>query len=698
MQDTLKLLSVESALRRGEILLTFALITVLIILILPMPEWLLDFSLALSITFSVMILITTLFIERPLDFTSFPMVLLVATIFRLALNVASTRLILSQGHAGPTAAGKVIYAFGTFIMQGNFVIGLIVFAILVIINFVVITKGSGRIAEVSARFSLDALPGRQMAIDADLNAGVITDIQAKALREELQIESGFYGAMDGAAKFVRGDAVAGLMITFINIIGGILIGVLQQGISLSQAAASYTFLTVGDGLVSQIPGLIISVAAGLIISKGSTRGSADKALFGQLSAYPTALAVCGVLLLAFGTIPGIPFIPFFIVAAGMTFVAYIMFKRDLNKGEDDANVDTEAKKKEEADKKLEATPIEKALGIDIIRIEFGYNLLSMLDKESGKQITNHIKSLRDQFALDLGFILPSVRMQDNLQLPHDTYVIRIKEVEAARGTLRANLMMAMNPEGGEIRVVGEETKEPVFNLPAKWISKDLVDDAEGAGCTVVDPSTVLTTHLTEVVKTNIGELLSYADLQNFINTLSEEHKKLVSDIVPSQLSKGAILRVLQNLLSEQVSIRDLPTILEAIAESGYGSKSITAITEYVRARLARQISAAYMDESNILNIIPLSPYWEQEFANSIQGDISSVRELTMAPSKLQEFTASVEGILNDSIVLGKSPVILTSPSIRPFIRAITERLTSSVPVLSQAEIHPKASIRTLTQI
>lgn len=698
MDEFIASLSPGKLVRRSDILFTFALIAVLVILILPMPTWLLDISLSISISLSVIILVNTLFIERPLDFNSFPMVLLIATIFRLALNVASTRIILSNGHQGLGAAGHIIQAFGKFIMGGNFVIGLIVFAILMIINFMVITKGSGRIAEVSARFSLDAMPGKQMAIDADLAAGAINDEEAKIRRKEVEDESNFYGAMDGAAKFVRGDAVAGLLIIFINIIGGILIGVLQQKLSVAQAAATYTFLTVGDGLVSQIPGLIVSVAAGMIISKGNTKGSADKALVKQLSAYPVGLLLCSILLFGFSFIPGIPFLPFFFVSAVIAVFSWVAYN---NKKHALDEIAEKRKKQEQLDATLDRTNIpttqEKISHMDMLRIEISYNLLSLLNDSNGLRITDQIKNIRDQLGLDLGFVMPSVRVVDNYSLPENTYVIKIKEIEVCKGTVYPDKYLVMSPDNLYISIPGDDTREPAFGLPAKWIQGTYKYQAEQQGLTVVEPATVITTHLIEIVKDNIADLLTFSDVQALVENLSEGHRKLVNDMVPTQLSMGTIQRILQNLLSERISIRDLPTILEAISESGLGAKAITPLTEYVRSRLARQISSAFATEGT-LNILTLSPDWEQDFASSLVGDSSSVRELAMPPSQIRQFISQANKLYERPEVSSYAPVLVTSPNIRPFVQALLDRLGPKIPVLSQNEVHPRMHVETVGEI
>ena len=683
----------REVLRRGEIALALGVISILVVLILPMPAWLLDVCLALSITFSVLILMTVLFIERPLDFSSFPTVLLIATMLRLALNLASTRLILANGHEGPDAAGRVIEAFGQFVMSGNFVIGLIVFAILVLVNFVVITKGSGRIAEVSARFSLDAMPGKQMAIDADLSAGLIDEAEARARRKMLEDESAFFGAMDGAAKFVRGDAVAGLVITFINIIGGIIIGVAQQELSLAEASHTYTVLTVGDGLVSQIPALIVSTGAGILVSKAGATGSADKALFGQLGGYPSALGLSSFLMVALSLLPGIPMVPF-LALAGLTGAAAWMLTRRRAQAESAAAT---AEAEQAAKAPVLEEPISTALQIDNIRLELGYGLLPLINSERGQRLTDQIKSLRRQLAMELGFVLPSVRIQDNLQLPANTYVVRIKEIEAGRGELRPNMILVMDPRGEKIGLPGEETVEPTFGLPAMWVDPGAREEALFRGYTVVDPATVITTHLTEVVKDNMAELLSHAETQKLLDELPKDHQKLVADTIPSLISVGGVQRVLQNLLSERVSIRDLPSILEGISEACGYTRNISAITEHVRARLARQISDAATDANGVVPLITLSPEWEQAFADAIQGE-GDDRQLAMPPSQLQQFITAVRQTFERHAMMGETPVLLTSPAIRPFVRSIIERFRPVTVVMSQNEIHARARIKTLGQI
>ena len=682
----------SSVLRRGEIALALAVVAILVVLILPMPTWLLDVSLALSITFSVLILMVALFIQRPLEFSSFPTVLLISTMLRLSLNLASTRLILSHGHEGTAAAGHVIQAFGGFVMGGNFVIGVIVFTILVVVNFVVITKGSGRIAEVAARFSLDSMPGKQMAIDADLSAGLVDEKTARKRRTDLEDESNFYGAMDGASKFVRGDAVAGLIITVINIVAGIFIGIAQKGISFAEATQSYTLLTVGDGLVSQIPALIVSTAAGMLVTKAGVSGSADKALFGQLSAYPAALGVASLLMLALAVLPGIPMLPFLALSALTGGAAWKLTERG-----DRAAAEVAASEQAAASAPVKEEPIHTALQIDQLRLELGYGLLGLINSDHGTRLTDQIRALRRQLAAEVGFVMPSVRIQDNLQLPANTYIVRVKEIEAGRGDLRPNMLLVMDPRGGAITIPGEATVEPTFGLPAQWVPESNREEATFRGYTVVEPQTVITTHLTEVIKDNMSELLSYAETQKLVDELDKSHQKLIADMVPSQISMGGIQRVLQNLLAERISIRDLPTILEGISEACGFSRNVSVITEHVRARLARQISEANTNETGFIPLVNLSPQWEQSFAEAITGQ-GEERHLSMPPSKLQDFIGVVRLTFERHAMNGETPVLLTSPSIRPYVRSIIERFRPITVVMSQNEVHPKARIKTVGTI
>lgn len=678
--------------QHGDIILAIGVMAILSVLILPMPTWLLDIALAISITSSVLVMMTCLFITKPLEFSSFPTVLLITTMLRLSLNLASTRLILAHGHEGTDAAGHVIEAFGQFIMSGNLVIGIIVFAILVIVNFVVITKGSGRIAEVSARFTLDAMPGKQMAIDADLSAGLIDEASARSRRKELEDESSFFGSMDGASKFVRGDAIAGILVTFINLIGGILIGVIQNGMTFSAALNTYSILSVGDGLVAQIPALIISVAAGIMVSKGGVTGSTDKALSRQLSSVK-GLGMSAVLSACFALIPGMPFLPFVILAlvtGGLAYAAYQNERKALI-----ASFVPPPEPPPPPNPLDE--PVMNALAIDDLRLELGFSLLPLINDARGYRLTDQIKALRRQIAIDMGFIMPSVRILDNMQLPGTTYVIRVKEVEAARGEVKPNALLVMDPRGERIALAGVETVEPTFGLPAMWVEESMRDEAMFRGYTVVDPGTVITTHLTEVVKDNMSDLLSFAETQKLIEELKKTNEKLVGEVIPNRINVNGVQRVLQNLLAERVSIRDFATILEAIAEASGYTQSITQITEHVRSRLARQISNANVSPDGYIPLVTLSPQWEQNFAEALIGQ-GEERQLSMQPSRLQDFIAQVRQTFERMAAEGHMPVLLTSPTIRPYVRSIIERFRPATVVMSQQEIHPKAKLRTVAQI
>jgi flagellar biosynthesis protein FlhA len=685
----------------ADIAFALAITVILLILLFPISTHILDFMLALSITSSILILMTCLFISKPLELSSFPTILLVTAIMRLSLNIASTRLILANGHTGLSAAGEVIRAFGSFVMQGNLVIGVIVFAILTIINFVVITKGSGRIAEVAARFSLDAMPGKQMAIDADLSAGLIDEDTAKKRRKDLEDESTFFGSMDGANKFVRGDAIAGLLITFINFIGGVVIGVVQRDMNFSDALHTYTILTIGDGLVSQIPALVISLAAGLLVSRSGVVGSAEKAIFGQLSHYPQALIVSSLLMALMALMPGIPAIPFFTLSAITGGIAWNI-KRGIQKtgGKPKERSERGETTKAEGEKAQDAggeESISASLKIESVRLELGYSLLSLINYSKGHRLTEQIKAMRKQMAKDLGFIMPAVRIQDNMQLPTNTYVIYVKDIECGRAVIRHDKLMIMDPKGGEIAIEGEDTKEPAFGIAARWIEEDKREEALFYGYTVVDPPTVITTHLTEIVKENITELLSYTETQKLLDEIGDDHRKLVTDTVPNAITVANLQKILQSLLSENVSIRDLPSILEAITEIGKSTTSLITIIEHVRVKLARQISFSCANAENIIPMVVLSTDWEQAFVENLVGS-GEDKHLSMSPSRIQEFINECNKIFDELAFQGEAPILLVSPMVRPYVRSIMERFRPLTPVLSQNEIHAKAKIKTICQL
>ena len=692
---------INRTLASTDIGLALGVMGIIVILIVPLPPLLLDILLAISIVFSVMILMTALFIQKPLEFSSFPTVLLIAAMLRLALNLATTRLILADGHNGTDAAGHVIEAFGHFVTRGNFVIGIVVFAILLIVNFIVITKGSGRIAEVAARFNLDAMPGKQMAIDADLSAGLIDEATAKTRRAELEGESAFFGNMDGASKFVRGDAIAGLLITFINIIAGMIIGMLQEGLSFQEAGANYTLLTIGDGLVSQIPALIVSTAAGILVSKAGVTGSADKALVAQFTEYPKALGMSAAVIAALALLPGMPIVPFFALAGGVGWLAFKSSKKKATTTQQSV-MDTVKQAQAmpgAAGAPMEEAPISDSLRIDELKLELGYGLLSLVkeDETGTDRLTEQIKALRRQLATELGFIMPPVRILDNMQLEPNDYKVKIKEVEAGHGQIFANQLMIMDPMGKDIQLPGVHTIEPTFGLPATWIDPAMRDEAELRGYSIIDPSTVISTHLTEVLKANVSDLLSYANVQSLLSGLSKDQQKLVEDIVPSQISVSGIQRVLQTLLAERISIRDLPTILEGIAEVAGPGRTAQMIAEHVRSRLARQLCSANLGPDGNLPLLTLSPQWERDFAEAMVGD-GAERHLAMAPSRLQQFIISVQQGFENAAQIGELPVLITSPSIRPHVRAIIERFRPQTVVMSQNEVHPRVRLKTIGSV
>jgi flagellar biosynthesis protein FlhA len=667
--------------------LATGVVAVLSVLVIPLPPFVLDGGLALSVTLAVLVLMVAVFLKRPLDFSSFPTLLLLTTLLRLSLNVATTRLILSHGNEGPAAAGHVVAAFGGFLMGGDVVIGLILFSILLVVNFMVITKGSGRIAEVAARFSLDAMPGKQMAIDAELSAGTIDEKVARHRRRELEEESGFYGAMDGAAKFVRGDAIAGLIITCINIAGGLAIGLIRHGMPFADAAGTYTTLTVGDGLVTQIPALLVSTAAGIVVTKGGTDGTADTALMRQLGGSPKPLAMAAAAAAVLSLMPGLPMLPFLAIAGLAGGGAWIRMR---NPQLDQTALPPPKPPPTEP-------PISDALRMDMIRLELGYGLLALAGGDQAR-LTEQIKSLRRSIASEMGFVLPPVRIQDNMQLAADSYSIRVKEIEAGRGDLRPTMLLAMDPAGGVPDLPGERTTEPAFGLPALWIETSLREDATVRGCTVVDPPSVLTTHLTEVVKQTMAELLSFAETQKLLDDLPREQQKLVSELIPSQISVGGVQRVLQALLAERVSIRDLPTILEGVQEAAAAqNRAIVAIATHVRTRLARQISDSHTGPAGYIPLVTLSPEWEGAFIEALVGPPED-RQLAMAPSRLTDFMQRFRAAFDAAVHSGEAPVLLTGTNIRFHVRAIVERIRPATPVLGQSEIFPRARIRTVGSI
>ncbi|PWC42585.1 flagellar biosynthesis protein FlhA [Azospirillum sp. TSO22-1] len=675
-----------------DVMFAIGIVLVLAVLFLPIPTWLLDLGLALSLSVSVLILMVALWIAKPLDFSSFPTVLLVVTMLRLALNIASTRLVLSQGHTGTGAAGHVIEGFSRFVMGGNFVIGVVIFCILVVINFVVITKGATRIAEVGARFTLDAIPGKQMAIDADLSAGLIDDTAARARRKELEDESTFYGAMDGASKFVRGDAVAGLIITAINVLGGMAIGVAQQGMPFDAAAATYTMLTVGDGLATQVPALIVSLAAGLLVTKGGNTGSVDKAVIDQLGGYPKALMVAGGLLGALALAPGLPMGPFALLGAGFGTAGWYLPRQRARQ----AALAKLAEGKKAPAAAAEET-VEEMLRVDDVKVEVGNHLVPLILNKDGP-LTGKVKTLRKRFAKEFGFILPSVRIKDSSFLPPKGYVISIMGVEVANGEVRPKHLMAIDPSGGEAPdIQGETTREPTFGLQAKWIDPARHEEAVAKGYTVVDPDSVITTHLTEVIKDHLPNLLTFAAVQKLIDGLPREYQKLINDMVPSQITLVVVQRVLQALLAERVSIRNLPAIVEAVAEAVNWTRNITMIAEHVRIRLGQQICKQLTGSDGFIPVIALTPTWEQALLENIVTE-GEDRRFAMPPSQVQELLTAIRTRIQKHASPSVWPALLVAAEVRPFVRSLLERVSPMTPIISHAELHRKAALKTVDQV
>jgi flagellar biosynthesis protein FlhA len=682
----------RDALGHQDVLFAVGIIALVAVLVLPMPTWVVDIGLSTSITLSVLILMVALWIDKPLDFSSFPTVLLVVTLLRLALDLATTRLILANGHHGLNSAGSVINGFASFIVGGDFVIGVVVFAILIVINFMVITKGAGRIAEVAARFSLDAMPGKQMAIDADLSAGMITDEVARRRRKELEDESSFFGAMDGASKFVRGDAVASIIITIVNIAGGIIIGTLRHGLGINQAATFYTTLTIGEGIVSQVPALIVSLGAGLLVSKGSGRGSTDRAFISQLGSEAKPLFLAAGMAGLFALLPGLPFLPFGMLSA--TCVGGAVLVRNASRRR---LKDAEAKARSEGNAGgAREEPISDLMRVDDLRIELGMGLLSLTSGVDGG-LTEKIRKLRRSIALDFGFLLPAVRIKDNLELASGDYSLQVLGVEVARKTMELGQFLAFSPNGQSLLIDGRDTVEPSFRIPARWIAASQQQKAVQQGLTVVDVETVLTTHLSETVKAHMSQLMSYSATQKLLDGLGPENQKLVQDLVPGLVPMTTVQKVLANLLSERISIRHLSLVLEAMHEAAGFTRNVRLMTEHVRSRLALQISRSLQGEDGFIAVIPLSPQWERELNEAIVVD-GDQRTFVLAPSRTQEFVQAVRTKLASASARGSWPAILTSVEVRPFVRTMVERVNPTIAVISHAEVHQRSKLRTVDQL
>lgn len=671
-----------------DVVLAVGLMIILVVFIVPIPPLLLDLLLAFSLAFSVIILLVTVYTKRPLDFSTFPSVLLVSTLYRLALNVASTRNILVHGAAdGTAAAGHVIKAFGEFVVEGNFVVGIIIFIILVIINFMVITKGAGRVAEVAARFTLDAMPGKQMAIDADLNAGLIDEKEARRRRKEVAEEADFYGSMDGASKFVRGDAIAGILITAINVLGGIIIGVAQAGMDAGTAAETFTLLTVGDGLVTQVPALIISTAAGILVTRNANDDALGEQVQKQFKVHPKAIYVSAAVLVFFGLIPGLPKLPFFAMGGMLGYLAHRMEQSNTK-------AEIEEKQKSVEVKKTSPQNLEELLNMELVELEVGYGLVHLVDTEQNGDLLERITHMRKLFALDWGVIIPSVKIKDNLELKPGGYSVKIKGIQVAKGELMSDYFLAMDPGTVIEKIDGVETTEPVFGLKAVWISEDQKEDAGYNGYTVVDCSTIVATHLTEILKSNLHELFGRQELVRVLDNFKEINPKLVGDLVPDILNLGIILKVMKNLLREGVSVRDLRTILETLAEYGSTIKDADSLTEMVRQSLFRTITEKIKSDQGDIPLFTLDRNIEEQIAqNIIQTDQG--QQLSLDPKVTQIILASLNEKIEEATSLGEKMVVLCSPVIRNHFKRLTEKFIPNLVVVSHNELSPEANIRSL---
>ncbi|MBW2012816.1 MAG: flagellar biosynthesis protein FlhA [Deltaproteobacteria bacterium] len=663
----------------SEIITVIGVVGVLVVMIIPLPSIILDFLLALNITLAITILLMAMYTITPLDFFIFPPLLLVTTLFRLSLNVASTRLILLHGNEGALAAGKVIKSFGSFVVGGNYVVGLIVFIILVIVNFVVITKGATRIAEVAARFTLDGMPGKQMGVDADLNAGLIDEDEAKMRRAMITREAEFHGSMDGAAKFVRGDAIAGIIITVINIIGGFVIGVLQQKMSVIDAAQNYTLLTVGDGLVSQIPALTISTAAGLVVSRAASEGTMGKDFAKQFLNYPKAIYLSALTVFFFGLIPGLPHIPFILLSILIGGSVFLVGGRK----EQIKIREIEEKKKETVEEGPE--PVEHLLIVDPLELEVGYGLIPLVDREQGGKFLDRVRSIRRQFALEMGMVIPPIHIRDNLQLKSSEYQLLLKGVKIAGAELMLNHYLAMDPGDVSRKIDGVETMEPAFNIPAVWIPEDRKEEAKLAGYTVVDDATIMATHLTELLRKHASELLGRQEVQNLLDNLSRSYPKAVEELVPNLLSLGIVQKVMQNLIRERISIRDLLTIVETLADYAVLTKDPDLLTEYVRNKLSRSIISPYIGEDGFLKLITMDQNVEDLLIQGIQNaDHGSY--LSIDPKIADSIIASIKKEAEKAMSKNVQPILLTSPVIRRHLKKMVEYFVPSLMVLSQSEL------------
>ncbi|MHB8231584.1 MAG: flagellar biosynthesis protein FlhA [bacterium] len=676
-------------LKNSDVMLALLFVMVIGLMVIPITTWMLDIFLTLSISFGIIILLVSIYVSRPLEFSIFPTILLVATLFRLSLEIAATRLILLYGYKGPDAAGIVIQSFGQFVVGGNFAVGIVIFIIFIVINFLVITKGATRVAEVSARFTLDALPGKQMSIDAELNSGFITEADARKKRLDLTKEVDFYGSMDGASKFVRGDVVATIIIIIVNIIGGLLIGIFQHHLSLLQAASDYTLLTVGSGLVAQIPALVVSTAAGIIMTRATRESDLSKDFSYQFLSNPRALYTAGGILFFFGIILGLPHWPFILFAVLALLLAYLI-SREAGKKKIELGKKAIAEKKEIPESQI----IENAMQIDILELEVGYNLISYVDASRSGELLDRIKGVRKQLASDIGIIVPPIHIKDNLNLKPNEYVFLIKGIEVARYEIMANKLLAMNPGNATENIPGIVTKEPAFNLPALWIDESLKQKAQMAGWTVVEIPAVIATHIVEIIKNNAAELLTRQDVQKLLDILSSKYPKIVDDLIPGVLSLSAVQNVLENLLYEGVPVKDMLTIVEALHNYGPNVKDPAVLTEYVRSALKRTITKTLIGQDNTVRPLTLGKNFESVIFNEYNKTKEQGTGYSgLDPSYYNKIIAAVKDGVKKSVDAGLSPVVLTSPRIRLFLKNILNEIIPGISVVSTGELSSDIKIK-----
>lgn len=670
-----------------DLLLSLGILAIISLLIIPLSPLLMDLFIATNLSLAILILLVSLYLKNPLEFSSFPTVLLVTTLFRLGLNVATTRLILTEAYAG-----EIIQSFGTFVIRGNYIVGFIIFIILMVINFIVIIKGSSRIAEVAARFTLDALPGKQMSIDADLNAGYIDEAEARRRRENLTKEADFYGAMDGAAKFIRGDAIAGLIITAINILGGFAIGVAQRGMDIATALSTYTILTIGDGLVSQIPSLLISVSAGFVVTRSASADKLDIELSNQITGKPNAISLASFAMLIMAFVPGFPTVPFLVLSALTAGVAYLRF-RHIRRLEEE-KLRAEMAQAELAPKPPEVTPVEELLKVDPVELELGYNLIPLVDETQGGDVFKRITNVRKQLALELGIILPPVRVRDNLNLEPEEYVIKIRGNEVGRNTLQPGMLLAMNPGTAEGELAGIKVTEPVFGLPATWITYAERENAEMMGFTVVEATTVLITHLTELLRRNADKLLTRQDVKQLIENIRSDYTVLVDEITPENLPLSVVQKVLQNLLKEGIPIRDLPLILESLLEYYKVTKNVDVLTEYVRHNLSETIKRLYEDSNGVIHCIGLSPEIEQMISNVLQtnAQASTMQTLGLSVDTIKQIQKLLSEAIDEITISGYMPVVICSAQVRPYFYRMVRTQFPAISVISYTELPPETEI------